>query len=171
MARHITRLLRTTTRANVQAITGTLDSVRWQNPHTIFYFTETTEDGETRQWHVEAGAINTIRRVGVQPDTIQPGDQVTMIGALHRREPGRMVAAGLVHDGTEYPIFGPIAKALSNNFDEQAGFATSASAYRVDAQAAPDLFRVWVADRLPRDRDFRARPATAARCARCFRGL
>jgi hypothetical protein len=128
---------------NIQAITGTLDSVQWQNPHTIFYFTQTTEQGETRQWHVEAGAINTIRRVGVQPDTIQPGDEVTMIGALHRREPGRMVAAGLIHNGTEYPIFGPIAKALSNNFDEQAGFTTSASAYRVDAQAAPDLFRVW----------------------------
>ncbi len=128
---------------NVQAVTGTLDAVQWSNPHTIFEITQTTEDGRTQSWHIEAGAINTIRRVGLDPDTIQPGDEVTMIGALHRREVGQMVAASLVHDGTEYPIFGPIAKALNNAFDEQAGFATSATAYRIDVQEAPDLFRVW----------------------------
>jgi hypothetical protein len=135
---------------DVRTITGRLDSVNWRNPHTIFEFTETNEEGN-KTWYVEAGAINTIRRMGVNADLIKEGDEVTFIGLGHRTEANRLIAANLIHDSKEYVVFGPLSKALrmKGTVEEEIGYTTSATAYRVNSESAADIFRVWSPIKFP----------------------
>lgn len=54
------------------------------NPHGRFVYTMAEDDGTVSEWVAELPANNMMRRNGVESDTIQPGDIVTIRG-----NPGR----------------------------------------------------------------------------------
>jgi len=60
-----------------QVVTGTIDSVAWQNPHAYIFLTS-QEGNETRSWRIETLSIAFMRQMGWGPETIQAGDRVTV---------------------------------------------------------------------------------------------
>ena len=65
---------------------GTIKLVEWANPH-IYTQVEVKEaDGKTVVYRVEGAAPNSLFRQGWRPDTLKPGDVVTVSGIRSKSE-------------------------------------------------------------------------------------
>ena len=61
-------------------LTGAVKNIEWTNPH-AWVFIETEDDqGNVETWAVEFLGVITLIRRGMSPDTIGPGDLVTITG-------------------------------------------------------------------------------------------
>ena len=67
-------------------LTGTVLELHWVNPHTWVYLDVTDADGQTATWLLEAASANTLRRLGIAEDLVQPGDTVSV--RCHRLRDG-----------------------------------------------------------------------------------
>jgi hypothetical protein len=65
-------------------LTGTVTSVEWRNPHIWVFFDVEDDDGATTAWACEGGAPNALFRRGWRPDSLKPGDAVTIEGEKAR---------------------------------------------------------------------------------------
>ena len=129
---------------NVRAITGTLESVQWANPHSKWVFSVKNDQGVAETWRAEGDAINTLVRNGLTRDHFQIGSDITIIGPVARSGRNEMIAAQVVIAGVEYGIFPALADALEEELPEQSQQTlTTAAGYEVSYAPAPDLFRVW----------------------------
>jgi hypothetical protein len=59
-------------------LTGTVSEFEYINPHGWLHLSVAGADGRTGVWQLEMGGINAMQRVGLQADTIKPGDRVTV---------------------------------------------------------------------------------------------
>jgi hypothetical protein len=57
---------------------GTVTEFIYMNPHSWVYITVTGDDGESTIWALESGSVRALERAGVAPDTIAPGDTVSV---------------------------------------------------------------------------------------------
>jgi len=85
-------------------ITGTV--VRWQykNPHSYLHLDVPTREGGTERWVVELGSIPNLKQMGMDRDTLKPGETV-VIQANPERNAERKYAffrSMTVADGTRY---------------------------------------------------------------------
>ncbi len=64
-------------------ITGVVTEASLRNPHSFFSLEVATEDGIV-EWEVEAHAVPLLRRLGIDRETIQPGDTITVVGPSPR---------------------------------------------------------------------------------------
>lgn len=62
------------------SIQGTVTEFRFRNPHGIIFVDVPGEDGSVTEWKVETNSPNILRRRGWSPDSIKPGDEVTLEG-------------------------------------------------------------------------------------------
>ena len=60
--------------------TGKVTRVEWMNPHIYTNIEARDEAGKTVVFRVEGGAPNSLFRQGWRPDTLKPGDTVTVSG-------------------------------------------------------------------------------------------
>jgi hypothetical protein len=60
--------------------TGTIKVVEWANPHIYTQVEVKGPDGKTVVYRVEGAAPNSLFRQGWRPDTLKPGDVVTVSG-------------------------------------------------------------------------------------------
>ena len=60
--------------------TGTIKVVEWANPHIYTQVEVKGADGRTVVYRVEGAAPNSLFRQGWRPDTLKPGDVVTVSG-------------------------------------------------------------------------------------------
>jgi hypothetical protein len=61
-------------------MTGTVKEFEWTNPHSwLRVMVEDPASGKTMQWALEMGAPAQQARVGWKPDSVKPGDKVTVI--------------------------------------------------------------------------------------------
>jgi len=60
------------------ALTGTVTSIQWQNPHVIYHLAVPTEGAGVIDWEIESRHLQGMRQAGVDADTIKVGDSVTM---------------------------------------------------------------------------------------------
>lgn len=68
-------------------ITGVVKEFRFVNPHAMLYVDATDKAGKTVSWKIElAGRLN-LTNHDWKPDTIKPGERVTITGKPHRSEP------------------------------------------------------------------------------------
>jgi hypothetical protein len=136
---------------NPRTLEGTLKTISWRNPHSQFQIEVMNEQGNIETWRLEGGAINTIRRQGIDMSTIRKGDTVRFFGAPARSGRNDMVAAKLFHNDNEYKIFGVLAKLmkLPGTIDEDLGYQTSAASHRIESHVADDVFRVWFPIQFP----------------------
>ncbi len=67
-------------------LTGTVTELHWINPHSWVYLDVTDSDGQTATWLLEAASANTLRRLGIAEDLVQPGDTVSV--RCHRLRDG-----------------------------------------------------------------------------------
>jgi hypothetical protein len=65
-------------------LTGTVTNLEWRNPHIWVFFDVAGEDGATTAWACEGGAPNALFRRGWRPDSLKPGDAITIDGERAR---------------------------------------------------------------------------------------
>ena len=80
-------------------VAGVLTEIAWKNPHARFRI-DVTKDGQTVEWLVEMGAINTMTRAGFPIDRFAVGDRLTVIGWPGRRDRTMLLREVLLADGT-----------------------------------------------------------------------
>ena len=121
------------------AIYGELTRVDWRNPH-VYFFVRSA--GEGVEWTIEAQSTPSMLRRGWTPNSLAPGDRITVRGNPDRNPARRFILADVITktDGTTLPVQG--------GFD-RAGAGRGAS--------ARTLAGVWIAVGAPFDR---SRPAT-----------
>lgn len=82
-------------------IEGVVDDIFWANPHVHFYLTVTNEDGSTEIWDMEGPNLSSLRRRGVDRDSVLIGDAIAVTGTLGRDGTRRIWAESIVKaDGT-----------------------------------------------------------------------
>lgn len=68
------------------SVTGVIEQVRYQNPHSSVLIKNTDETGKETFWLLESGARTTLERRGVFFDQLPIGSQVTATGRKGRRQ-------------------------------------------------------------------------------------
>jgi hypothetical protein len=67
---------------------GVVDSVKFRNPHMAMTLTVTDANGEKHTINfVEGAPANMLARLGLRPEYIQPGEEITAIGAPRHDDP------------------------------------------------------------------------------------
>jgi hypothetical protein len=61
-------------------VEGTVERLKYSNPHVIVYFNVNDENGEETQWLAEGGSATTLRRNGWNKDTLIKGDYIRITG-------------------------------------------------------------------------------------------
>lgn len=85
------------------AVTGTIASVSFRNPHSVIELQVEAPDGAATQWYVEFSSVNLLLRRGWDFDRIQAGDTVTCIGNPSRSgDPEMYMWTIRLEDGTEF---------------------------------------------------------------------
>jgi hypothetical protein len=88
----------------VTVLHGTVLSFSYLNPHSWISVLDTTGDSKSPvRWDIQATAPFSLARVGISPDTLKPGDRITV--AFHPLRDGRhggsfvllVTADGVVH--------------------------------------------------------------------------
>ncbi len=59
-------------------VTGTVKEFSWRNPHSWLYITAEGENGESIEWVLEANSAGQFARQGWAPDSLRPGDDITV---------------------------------------------------------------------------------------------
>lgn len=123
----------------VTEIEGTLESIRWGNPHVRL--TLTTDDGSSENWVLEAAAVYVLERRGLTRDLFEPGDRIKVAGRLHNGQAAEIWLHNiLLGDGRELLMIGGVEPRWSANVlggdGGQAVVDTAASRNR-------GIFRVW----------------------------
>ena len=78
---------------------GTVARMEWMSPHIYFYVDVRDASGEVTRYAVEGGAPTRLYRQGWQPDTLQPGDTVSIEGALAHDGSPMVNASTVTKDG------------------------------------------------------------------------
>lgn len=84
------------------SITGDVVEFEYRNPHAWVHLDVEDEQRQIQRFAAEWGSIERLRRQGIRPDTLKPGDRVIITGS-----PGRNPAERKVHlKGIERPADG-----------------------------------------------------------------
>ena len=59
---------------------GVVTKIEWMNPHTFFYVDVELEDGSYENWALEMGSPNGLARRGWSRNSLQIGDEVSVVG-------------------------------------------------------------------------------------------
>lgn len=121
-------------------VEGRVTRVQWANPHTMIYL----EDTGGEAWAIEAGPINLLSRMGIEPDTIGVGDTIRARGNPGRRDPHSLwVSNILLADRTEI-----LAAPGAEPYWESKTVGDSTAFYEAGVLALPEggrrsFFRIW----------------------------
>jgi hypothetical protein len=66
------------------SISGVVQEFRYTNPHAVVRIAVKNTSGAEEVWSVEWAPTSVLRRIGVTPEIIRPGDQVTAMGTPSR---------------------------------------------------------------------------------------
>ena len=86
-------------------IAGTVTEVEWLNPHVWFYVDVQNEDGPIENWGFEMGSPNGLIRRGWNHNSLQIGDEVSVVGVL-ARDGSKRAAVRTVTLSTGESLFG-----------------------------------------------------------------
>ena len=84
------------------SVEGTIERVRFVNPHASVLIKTTAEDGSETFWLIESGARTTLERSGVTLDHLEIGSKITATGRKGRREFTMYLQKIVFEDGTEF---------------------------------------------------------------------
>ena len=63
-------------------LTGTVTKIEWANPHIWVYLDVRDKQNTIEHWQCEGGPPNTLTRNGWSRDSLKPGEEITIDGAL-----------------------------------------------------------------------------------------
>lgn len=72
-------------------LTGTVTRWQYRNPHAFLWLEVAGADGTAEEWAVELGSIPNLRQMGLERDSIAPGDVVTVVANPDRDADNRYV--------------------------------------------------------------------------------
>lgn len=83
---------------------GTVDEVKFRNPHIQMTLKRTTPDGKEEIIHfVEGAPANMLVRMGLQPAMIKPGAKITAIGSPRKDAPNEFFLKTIIlEDGRQF---------------------------------------------------------------------
>jgi hypothetical protein len=83
---------------------GVIETVKFRNPHMAMTLTVTDASGAKRTVEfVEGAPANMLARLGLRPEMIQPGTEITAIGAPRHDNPDAwFLKAVVLPDGTRF---------------------------------------------------------------------
>ena len=85
---------------------GVITEYEWNNPHVYLTVRSVAPDGSTLEQEVEAGASSVLLPLGLTPDSLAPGDRVTVRANPNRRGTGIVLGREVVTaDGAVLPLF------------------------------------------------------------------
>ena len=87
------------------ALTGTVTSIEWTNPHIWFFIDVENPDGTVTNWGLEMGSPNFLMRAGWRRDSMKVGDVVDVEGHQARDDSPNAHAQAVVLTGTDQHIF------------------------------------------------------------------
>jgi hypothetical protein len=81
---------------------GTVKKVDWGNPHIYTHVEVKEANGRMTEYRVEGGPPNALYRAGWRPDTLKPGETVTVTGLRAKAETSMNVGQATItkEDGT-----------------------------------------------------------------------
>lgn len=87
---------------------GEVSRFQWTNPHVYIELDSRGRDGEVSRWTIECANPGILNRVGWKWNLIQEGDEISVIvSPLRNGEPGALLKAVRLADGTTYSNGGP----------------------------------------------------------------
>lgn len=87
-------------------VTGTIEQIRFQNPHTSFLVKIEAAAGEAPYWLVESDARSTFQRKGIDLDAVPAGSRVTVSGRKGVRPNTMFLREMKLPDGTTFTSSG-----------------------------------------------------------------
>ena len=69
---------------------GTVTKVDWRNPHIYVYLNVKDDNGGVTEWACEGGPPNVLLREGWTRNSVKPGDEVTIDGAIAKDDSRRV---------------------------------------------------------------------------------
>src|ERR1700688_3256278 len=81
---------------NALTFKGTVTDFRFINPHCQIYFDVKNDKGEVEHWQGELTAPNKLARAGWTKHSLNPGDQITVTGAMGKNNAHALTIRKLV---------------------------------------------------------------------------
>ena len=138
---------------NVRELTGTLVAVRWVNPHVQLKIETTGADGEPEVWQLEASAVNLLRRLGIDRESIKEGDTVIVTGPVSRRGQKTMGASAISLPSGQMVALFPGSAARAGLIDAipvaDGSRLREAAEIEAEKEVADGIFRVWTPRKKP----------------------
>jgi hypothetical protein len=83
------------------SVTGMVKDYEWSNPHVWIHVMVTDEKGVPREWGFEMQSIAQDSRAGWRPDSVRPGDKITVeFHPLKDGTRGGQLASAVLANGT-----------------------------------------------------------------------
>jgi len=111
-------------------ITGTVSELSLRSPHSFLMVDVRSEQGVVERWEVEAHAVPLMRRLGIEADTIQLGDEITVRGPGPRRTDKKLMFAAvlILADGTQFTLLDSLLSDLNRGLTEDSSDTLPADA-------------------------------------------
>lgn len=90
------------------SLDGEVTEMRFVNPHAFVHFDVTSDTGETTEWRCELTGATLLRRRGWTPDTLVPGQQISLVGARARREANSCAVETMIIDNATVVLEGDV---------------------------------------------------------------
>jgi hypothetical protein len=92
--------------SNPVTLKGTVTDFRFMNPHSLVFFDVKNDKGEVEHWQGELTAPNKLARAGWTKHSLNPGDQVTITGAVGKNNAHALTIRKLIGpDGQAMQLF------------------------------------------------------------------
>ena len=92
-------------------LTGTVTSTEWRNPHAFIHITAAGDKGGATSWVILCGSPNTLRRVGVNEETLAPGTTVTVDAYRDKDRTNWLDGMSItLKDGRKLPLYAIMMK-------------------------------------------------------------
>ena len=85
-------------------LTGVVVDFRMRSPHSYVAIDVEGEDGTAQRWDIETHSVPGMRRMGLDENSFQPGDVITVVAWPSRRPNNRLIAGQQFFDGSGVPI-------------------------------------------------------------------
>jgi hypothetical protein len=83
-----------------KALNGTVKVYQWTNPHSWIQLLVRQEGSSAVEWSVQLGSPSQLFRIGWRPDTIKPGDKISVvIHPMRDGTRGGLFVSGIGLDG------------------------------------------------------------------------
>lgn len=88
-------------RDQTMSVSGSVKDYEWANPHVWIHVMVTDEKGVPREWGFEMQSIAQDSRAGWRPDSVKPGDKITVeFHPLKDGTRGGQLASAVLANGT-----------------------------------------------------------------------